>query len=48
MVNAKGTKEIEDDELETYKKLAAEFLSFEEKTINNLISKGILEEITDE
>lgn len=47
-VNAKGTKEIEDDELEAYKKLAAEFLNFDEKTINNLISKGILEEITDE
>ncbi|WP_268873036.1 type II toxin-antitoxin system RelE/ParE family toxin [Morganella psychrotolerans] len=47
-VNAKGTKEIEDDELQVYKKLANEFLNFDECTLSNLITKGILEEITDE
>lgn len=47
-VNAKGKKEIEDDELQVYKHLANEFLNYDESTINHLISCRILEEITDE
>lgn len=47
-VNAKGKKEIEDDELQVYKHLANEFLNYDESTINHLISCRILEEIIDE
>ncbi|WP_340613259.1 type II toxin-antitoxin system RelE/ParE family toxin [Xenorhabdus thailandensis] len=44
-VSSRGTKEIEDDELEAYKQLSKLFLSYTDKKINELISYSILEEI---
>ncbi|MDC9598570.1 type II toxin-antitoxin system RelE/ParE family toxin [Xenorhabdus anantnagensis] len=44
-ISSKGTKEIEDDELEAYKQLSKLFLSYTDQKINELITHGILEEI---
>jgi hypothetical protein len=43
--SSKGTKEIEDDELEAYKQLSKLFLGYTDSKINELITHGILEEI---
>lgn len=39
-------KEIEDDELETYKDLAKEFFRYDLTIINRLLSKNFLREVT--
>lgn len=41
----KSTKEIEEDELETYKDLASAFLNYNEANIAALIEQGILSEV---
>lgn len=43
----KGTKEIEDDALETYKDLADTFLNYSAENIAGLIAKGILFEVAE-
>ncbi|MBV7404180.1 type II toxin-antitoxin system RelE/ParE family toxin [Enterobacter sp. ENT03] len=41
----KSSKEIEEDELETYKDLASAFLNYNEANIAALIEQGILSEV---
>lgn len=43
--HCKGAKEIEDDELIAYKKMASAFLAFNNKQIQDLIETGFLIEV---
>ncbi|STH34909.1 Uncharacterized protein conserved in bacteria [Escherichia coli] len=47
-LSSKGTKEIEDDELAAYKKMANAFLAFSNKQIKDLIETGFLIEVKNE
>ena len=47
-LSSKGTKEIEDDELAAYKKMANAFLAFSNKQIEDLIETGFLIEVKNE
>ena len=47
-VSGKGAKEIEDDELAAYKKLADSFLAFNDKQIEKLLTTGFLIEVKNE
>ncbi|HCK1605086.1 TPA: type II toxin-antitoxin system RelE/ParE family toxin [Escherichia coli] len=47
-LSSKGTKEIEDDELAAYKKMANAFLAFSNKQIEDLIETGFLIEVINE
>lgn len=47
-LSSKGTKEIEDDELVAYKKMANAFLAFSNKQIEDLIETGFLIEVKNE
>ncbi|OXL47387.1 hypothetical protein CD786_18865 [Escherichia coli O157:H7] len=47
-LSSKGSKEIEDDELAAYKKMANAFLAFSNKQIEDLIETGFLIEVKNE
>jgi hypothetical protein len=47
-ISSKKAKEIEDDDLEGYRQLSRLFLSYTDEKLFELISHGILEELTDE
>ncbi|MCT8351054.1 type II toxin-antitoxin system RelE/ParE family toxin [Photorhabdus kayaii] len=47
-VSGKGAKEIEDDDLEGYKDVAAELLKYDDKKIKKMLELKLLVEVKDE